>query len=235
MKLVIIAILFLQTLALRQDAGAESNHKDVPHRSEATAESQQWYYYTPYYYTYPVYSWSYSYWPSYYYIWRTGEDNNEVERKDEKQQKFDPVKANEELVKLKKEIWGKEDFSTEEIRKEKKAYDPRWLIAQLKISRALELEDMIKNPPKEEKKSLRVGPKEESSTKKADAASSNSPPKKANSASPDSPPKEDPVKTNKKLSKSGNKNNKPIIPDTPTTASKREEEVEAEEVQSTEQ
>jgi len=151
MKLIIIAILFLQTLALKEDAGAESNQKDIPHRSEATAESQQyWYLSTPYYYSYypSYYTW---YYPSYYYLWRTSEDNNEAERKDEKQQKFDPIKAKEELIKLKKEIWGKEDFSTEQIRSEKKAYDSRWLIAQLKISRALELEDMIKNPPKEEK------------------------------------------------------------------------------------
>merc|ERR1711957_653401 len=44
----------------------------------------------------------------------------------------------------KKESWANEKFDTTDIRKKNKAYDSRWLVAQLKISRALELEDNMK-------------------------------------------------------------------------------------------
>jgi hypothetical protein len=50
-----------------------------------------------------------------------------------------------ELTKLKTEIWGKENFSTKDIRSNKKAFDARWIMAQLKISRVLVLEDTMKN------------------------------------------------------------------------------------------
>merc|ERR1711934_456972 len=55
-----------------------------------------------------------------------------------------------ELKNLKKEIWGKDSFDTTELRKNNRAYDSRWLIAQLKITRALELEDNLKKKKKME-------------------------------------------------------------------------------------
>merc|ERR1719353_1083536 len=57
-----------------------------------------------------------------------------------------------ELKNLKKEIWGKDSFDTTELRKNNRAYDSRWLIAQLKITRALELEDNLKKMKKENPK-----------------------------------------------------------------------------------
>ena len=48
-----------------------------------------------------------------------------------------------QIKSLKKEIFGKENYSTKELRKNKKAYDPRWLVAQLKVARLLFLEDEI--------------------------------------------------------------------------------------------
>lgn len=68
-----------------------------------------------------------------------------------------------EISQLKKEVWGKDNYSTEDIRKDNKAYDAKWLITQLKITRVLELEDLLneKGPsqqnqeekPKEDKES----------------------------------------------------------------------------------
>ena len=49
----------------------------------------------------------------------------------------------QELRELKKEIWGREEWSTEDIRDSGKVYDARWLLAQLKITRVVELEDML--------------------------------------------------------------------------------------------
>ncbi len=58
------------------------------------------------------------------------------------------VELEDQLRVMKSEIWGTPEFSTEEIRNNQKAYDVKWLLAQLKISKALELEDMIANQKK---------------------------------------------------------------------------------------
>ena len=160
MKFAILTLLISQAFFLRQDE-VESLDKEIPRRTESTAESNQYFYYTPVTYSYYPSYYSYSYYDYYYpyysywygLYWRTDGDN-EAERSKEqpKPQEFDVEKAKTELAKLKKDVWGDEKYSTEEIRKNNKAYDSRWLLAQLKISRALELEDMIKNPPKEEAK-----------------------------------------------------------------------------------
>lgn len=55
----------------------------------------------------------------------------------------DKVNYMNELRKLKQEIWGDENFNTEQIRSEAQAFDARWLVAQLKITRVLELEDYL--------------------------------------------------------------------------------------------
>ena len=53
-----------------------------------------------------------------------------------------------QLKSLKKEIFGNETASTDKIRKEKKALNPKWLLAQMKISKVLFLEDEIKKKMK---------------------------------------------------------------------------------------
>jgi hypothetical protein len=99
----------------------------------------------PYYYSVSplvysdVYSYTYvDYFYSDFFIFRS-ESGAPVK------QKFNKEKAAKELSSLKKEIWGTESFNTAEVRKTQKVYDPRWLLAQLKISKALTLEDAIKN------------------------------------------------------------------------------------------
>jgi len=71
-------------------------------------------------------------------------------RKDQEAENVSPTKvtkeeALKEISLLKKEISGNDNFNTDEIRKTNKAYDPRWLVGQLRISRLLSMEDMIKN------------------------------------------------------------------------------------------
>lgn len=65
-------------------------------------------------------------------------------------------KSKEEIEKevksLKREVFGNETASTTKIRKEHKAYDPKWLLAQMKISRVLFLEDQIKKSEKKNRK-----------------------------------------------------------------------------------
>lgn len=57
------------------------------------------------------------------------------------------------LRSYKKEVFQNEDQSTEQIRKERKIYDPNWLAKQLKISRIVYLEDMLtKNKNKNKSK-----------------------------------------------------------------------------------
>lgn len=45
-----------------------------------------------------------------------------------------------EVEQLKQEIYGNKDWNTNEIRK---GYDARYLLAQMKIARALELDDLL--------------------------------------------------------------------------------------------
>ncbi len=113
--------------------------------------------YNPYYSSYSPYSsYSSSYSPYYVFGYRRGPPQ-EQDKQMAPQGQAPPQMRNppstpqlkEQLKTLKTEIWGNPDFSTEEIRKDNKAYDIKWLIAQLKITRALELEDTIANKQKE--------------------------------------------------------------------------------------
>ena len=92
---------------------------------------QGYYYYSDYYYTFennvPV------------YLFRKGENKQEKKADQKVEQK--KVDLEKELNALKKEVLGSENASTTDVRK--KAYDPRWLAAQLKISRVLAIEDLI--------------------------------------------------------------------------------------------
>ena len=181
MKIIVLTLVIFQVISLKEiDQVKTEPGKDIPKRVGSESEG---YYYTfdssyyttsPVYYTYTPTSYYYVYDPyaSFYYttvetpvtysyvtypfVWRKGAE-------EEKEKSFDLNKAQKELTLLKKEVWGKEEYSTDEIRKSGKVYDSRWLISQLKITRTLELEDMIKNHGKfEEKKgNLREDKKEE--------------------------------------------------------------------------
>ncbi len=122
---------------------------------------------TLYYWTYPYVSRNYYYSANlgytYYYSYRKDGNDVEPERHNDANKKdVSPAAAPEEknkanatpekvsvedlkltLKKLKQEIWDKEDYDTNEVRN--KAYDQKWLLAQLKISRTLELEDFLKS------------------------------------------------------------------------------------------
>jgi len=158
MKIAILIIVCSQIFALNSnkvDAVRTENKGFYYSYSDPVYNS-----YTPVYYTYTpssyyytsdpnssvyygstAYPTTYSY-TSYPYYWRKGDDNKNAPNHDE---------IEKELHSLKKEIWGNENYNTDQTRKDGKAYDSRWLIAQLKISRALELEDLIKEHSNEPK------------------------------------------------------------------------------------
>jgi hypothetical protein len=153
MKLAILVILFAQIFTLGTKSSndlSEINKKSV--KSSSNSEGKDWilydpvwYSYSPVYYTYtPVYYyyWDYWYYPSYWVVWRN--DDNKKPTNEKKEKEIKPEDIDKELASLKKEIWGKENVDLKEFRENNKAYDPRWLMAQLKISRALMLDD-IKN------------------------------------------------------------------------------------------
>merc|ERR1719331_3771811 len=131
-----------------------------------TFSSPAYYSYSPVYYSYVPASYYYSYDPyfgyygSSYYLDYTyvvypfyyrGTAPNTNDKKAEKKEST-TAEMKSELKNLKKEIWGKDSFDTTELRKNNRAYDSRWLIAQLKITRALELEDNLKKMKKENPK-----------------------------------------------------------------------------------
>jgi hypothetical protein len=119
-----------------------------------------WYYsYTPVYYTYTPTSYYYVcewwYFPSAcdttYVLYRknqlkTGDKITSAKKNENAKKEFKTENLEKQIKALKKEIFGKENYSTKELRKNNKVYDPRWLLAQLKISRLFFLEDeVIKN------------------------------------------------------------------------------------------
>ena len=141
MKFVLLLLAVSQTFTMNISQASET----LAARTQASwyVFDTVWYVYEPVYYTYTsdiYYYWDYWYYPSYWYVWR--QDGTAATQNSKKS--FSKEEAQKELNSLKKEIWGKEDFSTETIRKNK-IYDPRWLMAQLKIARAINLEDMLNN------------------------------------------------------------------------------------------
>ncbi len=177
MKLIILALLIASayTLNYTNNSNAQSEETEVVY----TFSSPTYYSYTPVYYSYVPATYYYNYDPFYGYygssyysdftyvvypFYYRGETGSSTSSKGKKEATKEDM--NSEMKNLKKEIWGKENFDTSEIRISNKAYDSRWLIAQLKISRALELEDNLRN--KEISNRLEVKKEEknqESSTK----------------------------------------------------------------------
>merc|ERR1712170_67804 len=98
------------------------------------------YYDVAFAYDYPiVYSWRYD------QAWYR-KDGKTLAKKDDKGGKrpdFDKEKAREQIANIKKEIFGDAKFNTDDIRKNNKAYDVRWLTAQLKVAKLLTMEDMV--------------------------------------------------------------------------------------------
>jgi len=72
--------------------------------------------------------------------------------KTEKLTKFDKEAAKKEIESLKKSLSKDGNFSTKEYKKNNKIYDSTWLVAQMRISRLVNLEQNLKNS---EKKNMR--------------------------------------------------------------------------------
>jgi hypothetical protein len=159
MKLIMLSILLIQVFTLQ-----DVDQSKVESEAERKTDNKQYYlswspvYYDTYYYWDYWSDWDY-WWPGvyfydwdWYYIWRKAPEarkSGNASTTKTVNKEFKEEDAKKQLSELKKEIWADEKYSTDVIRKDKKAYDPKWLLAQLRIARALELEDMIKNPPKE--------------------------------------------------------------------------------------
>lgn len=153
-----------------------------------------YYYYYDAYYTFtdgiPVYLWSYR-------KGKDGETKKEGENKKKESNTPRKVDLEKEMKALKKELFGKEEYNTETLRKENKAYDPRWLAAQLKIARVLAIEDlMVQNKQK----------KNESNSKSSDVETKSS---LKDTPKPAEPAKENTDKSNsaKESSNRGTKKN----------------------------
>ena len=93
--------------------------------------------------------------PTYDYIVDTFEpviDQYFRKQSDNTQKEKSKEEIEKEVKSLKREVFGNETASTAKIRKEHKAYDPKWLLAQMKISRVLFLEDQIKKSENKNRK-----------------------------------------------------------------------------------
>ena len=100
--------------------------------------------YTPYSIYYDCYLfWDPIFCDSYYRKNQLKAGNNLKSAKKNERRALKTEDIEKQIKSLKKEIFGKENYSTKELRKNNKAYDPRWLVAQLKVARLLFLEDEI--------------------------------------------------------------------------------------------
>ena len=132
-----------------------SNLLNSASQSDFFYDFDDWYYaYSPVYYTYTPTAYYYlcEWWwfpdacDETYVVYRQKQLKSGEKISSSKQFEKRELKtgdAEKQIRALKKEIFGKEDYSTKELRKNNKAYDPRWLLAQLKIARLLFLEDEI--------------------------------------------------------------------------------------------
>ena len=144
MKLAILLIVAMNVFSLKVKERKSSSQCPLYYSSYTDSTLSPVYYSdSPIYYTY--FSSPYYYYfidPSYVIPTKTVSTNY---RKEDGTRKAKPSSDDlmQELRELKKEIWGREEWSTEDIRDSGKVYDARWLLAQLKITRVVELEDML--------------------------------------------------------------------------------------------
>ena len=144
MKLAILLIVAMNVFSLKVKERKSSSQCPLYYSSYTDSTLSPVYYSdSPIYYTYfssPYYHYFID--PSYVIPTKTVSTNY---RKEEGTRKAKPSSDDlmQELRELKKEIWGREEWSTEDIRDSGKVYDARWLLAQLKITRVVELEDML--------------------------------------------------------------------------------------------
>lgn len=144
MKLAILLIVAMNVLSLKVKERKSSSQCPLYYSSYTDSTLSPVYYSdSPIYYTYfssPYYHYFID--PSYVIPTKTVSTNY---RKEDGTRKAKPSSDDlmQELRELKKEIWGREEWSTEDIRDSGKVYDARWLLAQLKITRVVELEDML--------------------------------------------------------------------------------------------
>ena len=144
MKLAILLIVAMNVLSLKVKERKSSSQCPLYYSSYPDSTLSPVYYSdSPIYYTYfssPYYHYFID--PSYVIPTKTVSTNY---RKEDGTRKAKPSSDDlmQELRELKKEIWGREEWSTEDIRDSGKVYDARWLLAQLKITRVVELEDML--------------------------------------------------------------------------------------------
>ena len=151
-------LLIASSLCQNKTNGTEHNQTNatVTHVKEETYYVFEpfWYYVEPVYYDPIVVSYETYVEPLYVeesieplydiYFRKQGEKTNI------KQPKVEDLKK--ELKELKKTVFGNENFNTTQLRKSKKIYDSKWLLAQLKISKILALEDSLKNGKKNKPK-----------------------------------------------------------------------------------
>ena len=144
MKLAILLIVAMNVFSLKVKERKSSSQCPLYYSSYTDSTLSPVYYSdSPIYYTYfssPYYHYFID--PSYVIPTKTVSTNY---RKEDGTRKAKPSSDDlmQELRELKKEIWGREEWSTEDLRDSGKVYDARWLLAQLKITRVVELEDML--------------------------------------------------------------------------------------------
>lgn len=154
MKIIIITLLLSSIFCFNQTNGtnvteANTTNVTVTYYEEPVYVVDEYYWTSdPVEYVYvtelePAFDYiSYTYEP-YYDLYYRRQDSKENPKKEMKKEDIE-----KQLKSLKKEIFGNETASTDKIRKEKKALNPKWLLAQMKISKVLFLEDEIKKKMK---------------------------------------------------------------------------------------
>lgn len=156
MKLIISSLLLIQIFSLRVQADSNRVETESGETYYVFYSPEPKYYPVTYYYWTPAYIYNlyykYTVYPVYYTTVNTlrtykvikvskrtsAETYTESELPEAKLEDLQS-----ELKALKKEIWNNESYSIEDLRKSGKIYDPRWLMAQMSLTRVIAIEDMI--------------------------------------------------------------------------------------------
>lgn len=133
-------------------------------------------YYSPYT-SYYYYSIPYTYFSSYYYRKDGNEkaDNKAPEKAEPPQpQPGTPEQAKKELTSIKKNLFGDENKDIKAFRE--KAYDEKWLLKQLALTRAIQIEDYLSKKDQSPQSPTEMKPeyKKESTANAANKAAPNS-------------------------------------------------------------
>ena len=149
MKFVIFTLLSLGIVCLQINNSQTQNTLHSQSTCTSSPIDPIYYSHTPLYYGYYSSPYYYYYYDNSYIVPTTNVMINHqpvalyrIANSNETTVNRNETELQNEIDSLKNEIWGQKGYNTSALRRNGKVYDPKWLHAQMKLARVIELEDM---------------------------------------------------------------------------------------------